>query len=694
MDESISARRAWTGDNVGESPEKKARVGGIYVGALYAPTEDIVVGEEDVEMTQYDSDGEENKPMTPEEIAEGDEAEFDKMDKYETYDPVERQPGMRVLDATWVRRRKPDGSIRCRYCVREFKRGDPRTDVFAVASSTSTSRVIDVIGVKMGYGFMTADAENAFWQVPISEEAYMEAPKEWIARQEARGIEIPNNVVWKLKKEWYGRRIAGQKFVEWTAGHLGEVGFGRNPAAPWLFYNSASGVVIEVHMDDIYATGPMKALKDLEMQLHDRIKMKSQIHPMVPGEKFTHLKRTRHILEDGIFLTPRAKYINDLLHMLGLEDCKEGKKLCGASVKLFRAGVGVALYLSYDRTDIQFAVREMSRDMKEPYDGSMAKLHRLARYLQGTKDYGVWLPKEGEIDKLVIHSDTDWANCKKTRKSCACATFNVGNCLLFSYSRSLQMLCLSSGEAEFNGGVAACSEGLFMKEVLAPAGFPVDMEVYLDSSAARGLFQRQGVGRIRHLEVKSLWVQEALQRKLFSLHAVNTQDNLADFGTKGLAVKRFSELREKLGIGNYMTEDRLGTIQEKENGKSVNAVSLQHVSKHALMVAMMALLQGAAGIEIEPNEGSMSSTVSMAGGALADWVFTDLSIAFGIILVIQSLMLWMFFRCLTKHFMVSGGVEPGFEASLHEGAGHPVQPEATSLRGDFLLEGSRCAPYR
>ena len=246
LDESISARRAWTGDDVGESPEKKAH-GGIYVGALYAPTEDIMVGEEDVEMTQYDSDGEENKPMTIEEIAEGDEAEFDKMDKYETYDPVERQSGMRVLDATWVRRRKPDGSIRCRYCVREFKRGDPRTDVFAVASSTSTSRVIDVIGVKMGYGFMTADAENAFWQVPISEEAYMEAPKEWIARQEARGVEIPNNVVWRLKKEWYGRRIAGQKFVEWTAGHLGKVGFGRNPAAPWLFYNSASGVVIEVH---------------------------------------------------------------------------------------------------------------------------------------------------------------------------------------------------------------------------------------------------------------------------------------------------------------------------------------------------------------------------------------------------------------------------------------------------------------
>ena len=41
---------------------------------------------------------------------------------------------------------------------------------------------------------------------------------------------------------------------------------------------------------------------------------------MTVGEKFTHLNRTRHILEDGVFLTPRAKYINDLLHVLGLRN--------------------------------------------------------------------------------------------------------------------------------------------------------------------------------------------------------------------------------------------------------------------------------------------------------------------------------------------------------------------------------------
>ena len=85
MDVQISARQAWSGGGGDERPEKKARVGGIYVGALYNPTEDIVVGEEEVEDVHMDSGDEENKPLSAEEIKEGDEEEFNKMDKYETY---------------------------------------------------------------------------------------------------------------------------------------------------------------------------------------------------------------------------------------------------------------------------------------------------------------------------------------------------------------------------------------------------------------------------------------------------------------------------------------------------------------------------------------------------------------------------------------------------------------------------------
>ena len=225
----------------------------------------------------------------------------------------------------------------------------------------------------------------------------------------------------------------------------------------------------------------------------------------------------------------------------------------------------------------------------------------------------------------------------------------LGNCLIYSYARSLQMLCLSSGEAEFNGGVAACSEGIFTKEIFGFVGSPLKMEVYLDSSAARGVFQRQGVGRIRHLEVKSLWVQEALQRKLFSLHAVPSQENTADFGTKALAVKRFVELRQKIGIGSYEMVEKQPMIQDKENYKSVAAVSAvgNGMTRHALMVALLTLLQSAESFEIELNVEKN------------DWVFTDLGLGICVVLMLQSLMLWFFFKCITRHFQVHATLSLG-----------------------------------
>ena len=72
------------------------------------------------------------------------------------------------------------------------------------------------------------------------------------------------------------------------------------------------------------------------------------------------------------------------------------------------------------------------------------------------------------IEDLDIYSDTDWANCKKTRKDL--------------HDRELL-------------------------EVFKFFGIKLNMSVYLDSSAASGFFQTQGCGQTRQLAVKSLWAR-------------------------------------------------------------------------------------------------------------------------------------------------------------------------------------------
>ena len=73
--------------------------------------------------------------------------------------------------------------------------------------------------------------------------------------------------------------------------------------------------------------------------------------------------------------------------------------------------------------------------------------------------------------------------------------------------------------------------------------WPMRLRLLLDSSAARGIMQRQGCGRVRHTETRLLWAQQLLMEKVFTLGAVGTDENKADIGTKVHDNRRFELLR-------------------------------------------------------------------------------------------------------------------------------------------------------
>ena len=85
-------------------------------------------------------------------------------------------------------------------------------------------------------------------------------------------------------------------------------------------------------------------------------------------------------------------------------------------------------------------------------------------------------------------------------------------------------------------------------------------------------------------------------KAIFSLRAVPSQDNTADFGTKALAVKRFNVLRLKLDIG--LKEETAYEQETKKNTESINSIALSGISKQALMVALLTLLQSAEGMKM------------------------------------------------------------------------------------------------
>ena len=55
-----------------------------------------------------------------------------------------------------------------------------------------------------------------------------------------------------------------------------------------------------------------------------------------------------------------------------------------------------------------------------------------------------------------------------------------------------------------------------------------------DASAAMGIAQRKGLGRVRHIDTQTLWVQEAVRGKRVGLEKVEGTKNPADLMTKAV----------------------------------------------------------------------------------------------------------------------------------------------------------------
>ena len=136
------------------------------------------------------------------------------------------------------------------------------------------------------------------------------------------------------------------------------------------------------------------------------------------------------------------------------------------------------------------------------------------------------------VDALDIYTDTDWAGCPRTRKSTSGGCVMMGHHAVKSWSSTQSSVALSSGEAEFNGVVRGAGIGLGCRSLMRDLGIELPVRVWTDSSAAIGICTRQGLGKLRHLDTHTLWVQQAVRTGTIDLRKVLGEVNPADLFTK------------------------------------------------------------------------------------------------------------------------------------------------------------------
>ncbi len=116
------------------------------------------------------------------------------------------------------------------------------------------------------------------------------------------------------------------------------------------------------------------------------------------------------------------------------------------------------------------------------------------------------------------------------------------------FARRQGVQSTSSGEAEFYGATSVVMDGRIIKHFLEWLGYEVAYQLHLDSSAAKAMVQRDGVGKVKHMDERVLWIQAERRDHGLVTRKVPGEFNYADLGTKGHPAPRFLALRAMLNI--------------------------------------------------------------------------------------------------------------------------------------------------
>ena len=82
--------------------------------------------------------------------------------------------------------------------------------------------------------------------------------------------------------------------------------------------------------------------------------------------------------------------------------------------------------------------------------------------------------------------------------------------------------------------VKGAATALGIRSMLEDLGVTLQIRLRTDAAAAKGIASRRGLGKVRHIEVNQLWLQDKVNNGEIQVMKVKGEGNLADGLTKAL----------------------------------------------------------------------------------------------------------------------------------------------------------------
>ena len=113
-----------------------------------------------------------------------------------------------------------------------------------------------------------------------------------------------------------------------------------------------------------------------------------------------------------------------------------------------------------------------------------------------------------------------------------------------SWARTQKAIATSSGESELYAMSVGAAEALALREVLIDIGLPTTVRLRCDSTAAMGTASRQGLGRMKHVQVRDLALQQWMTDGRLTYRRLRVLEMLQTF-SRNMCPRMYSSLSSR-----------------------------------------------------------------------------------------------------------------------------------------------------
>ena len=112
--------------------------------------------------------------------------------------------------------------------------------------------------------------------------------------------------------------------------------------------------------------------------------------------------------------------------------------------------------------------------------------------------------------------------------------------------------------------------------------------VHVDATAAKGMVERRGISRVRHIEVDHVWIQDMKARRMLPIGKVDGGEHPADLMTKNVGLELAKTHMETMGIrfagGRSEAAVKLHMLEQKDSWKiERHGTNLSMVKTHSVL---------------------------------------------------------------------------------------------------------------